>query len=461
MEPFIKPIEGVIRRIATGAYSYFDLWAALMLVLFLLSLGYLVWIIVSNLLRESWKRKWPRSLILILIAVILASLFLFLYFAKQHPPYEFKDVVWLAERNPSAFVVRAIAIRASDGKPGTGQPVKIRVLRRGEGNKVLASIADHMGKNGFLQKELKLKRPVSDRRKLSLQFVYRIYGLTYTANFRFPPVIFKFDTNLANKEIREGKKTSFSGTVVSGRYLPKGSNVWVLLRDDNDNYYLQHPRVYVYGGRWHARKVIAGAGIRSGNLVWVDSSGDKHLNKRVRDENWKGFQQLPKNSVLLATTQLRVVTSRKEKNKTPSSKTPPAPPSPPATITPPPPITPTPSPPSPLNEWQPPAKMPDDGEVVTDKTELWSIAREYGYDNAGGKYAPVLTDGDINYWAERRLTTGEIRIKFKSRGDVIKLAEERGYRIKSPEDISNLAEDLQSSRDLQRIEERLRNEDQP
>jgi hypothetical protein len=90
--------------------------------------------------------------------------------------------------------------------------------------------------------------------------------------------------------------------------LPSDTHVWLLLSDVYGNYYLQNPPVrFINDGTWTATNIRLGQDIDQILAVKVTEEGDKEFQKKVQNQEWGAFQQLPAGSEVIATINIKVL----------------------------------------------------------------------------------------------------------------------------------------------------------
>jgi hypothetical protein len=99
----------------------------------------------------------------------------------------------------------------------------------------------------------------------------------------------------------------------SGTYaVPQGVDlddihVWIILRDDFRNNYLQNPPAeLLLGGKWETSNIRIGSGITRILAVQVTQAGHKVFQEKVENEEWRGFVELPEGSEILAAVDITV-----------------------------------------------------------------------------------------------------------------------------------------------------------
>lgn len=119
---------------------------------------------------------------------------------------------------------------------------------------------------------------------------------------------FKFDSP------QSGAAISVNSVIVCrGTYsLPASVNltdvhVWIVLRDNFRNYYLQNPSVDIQTeGRWETSNVRIGQGITQILAVQVTQAGHRVFVDKVNKSDFKAFVDLPDRSVGLASVDITV-----------------------------------------------------------------------------------------------------------------------------------------------------------
>jgi hypothetical protein len=88
---------------------------------------------------------------------------------------------------------------------------------------------------------------------------------------------------------------------IQGTYTSVGSGlVWVVLRDNFGNYYLQNPPVQFNGDRtWTATNITPGSGVTSIDFVAVTPDGNGTFQRMVSNGDFGAFTQLPQGSLIL------------------------------------------------------------------------------------------------------------------------------------------------------------------
>jgi hypothetical protein len=98
-----------------------------------------------------------------------------------------------------------------------------------------------------------------------------------------------------------------TGITCEGTYsLPAGIaftdvHIWIVLKDDFGNYYLQSPQVELKAeGRWEATNIRPGPGITQIVAIQVTNEGHKIFLQKAEREDWIDFKELPEGSRPLA-----------------------------------------------------------------------------------------------------------------------------------------------------------------
>jgi hypothetical protein len=88
---------------------------------------------------------------------------------------------------------------------------------------------------------------------------------------------------------------------IRGTYSSEGSDrVWVVLEDNQGQYYLQTPPVeFLGGGQWVAHNIRPGQGITQVDFVQVTSDGNSVFQQMVDSGDFGAFNQLPDGSTIL------------------------------------------------------------------------------------------------------------------------------------------------------------------
>lgn len=82
-------------------------------------------------------------------------------------------------------------------------------------------------------------------------------------------------------------------------------HVWVILKDQHGAYFLQHPPVEIGNGEWRSNNIRPSKGIKK--ILWlkVDNQGNQVFSRRAENAEWGRFPTLPKNSVEVASAEMR------------------------------------------------------------------------------------------------------------------------------------------------------------
>jgi hypothetical protein len=119
---------------------------------------------------------------------------------------------------------------------------------------------------------------------------------------------FKFDLPQPGEAIPADSTIDCSGFYS----LPDGADlddmhVWIILRDNFRNNYLQNPPVELLpGGKWGASNVRISHGITRIVAVQVTQVGHKAFQEKVTNNEWGAFLELPEGSEILATVDITV-----------------------------------------------------------------------------------------------------------------------------------------------------------
>lgn len=119
---------------------------------------------------------------------------------------------------------------------------------------------------------------------------------------------FKFDSPQSEETISADSIIDCSGFYS----LPEGTDsanihVWIVLRDDFRNNYLQNPPVeFLPGGKWETSNIRIGLGITRILAVQVTRAGHKTFLEKVRNNEWEAFLELPEASETLAMVDITV-----------------------------------------------------------------------------------------------------------------------------------------------------------
>jgi len=215
---------------------------------------------------------------------------------------------------------------------------------------------------------------------------------------------FEFTKPNVSDTCAEGTQLCAEGTFLGDQATCARWSLWVFAADEYDNYYLQSPAVGLgMDGTWSTDNVRPGEGVSRLELVWVREGAVELVEQAVEDAEWR-FVSLPDDSLVLASQPVVV---------------------------------------------EPPAE-------VSDQDVIWELARETGYANEGGEYAPVFGNDDAGYWAQQLLMEAELRQAFEARAAIVSLAEVEQLRIESTGDLSYWAEQYEAGMSLGEIEAMLR-----
>ena len=122
------------------------------------------------------------------------------------------------------------------------------------------------------------------------------------------PESFKFDSPYSGETISADSIIDCSGTYT----LPEGKDlddiyVWIILRDDFRNNYLQNPPVEFWpDGRWETKNIRIGSGITEILAVQVNRAGHKAFQEKVLSSEWQAFLETPEGSEVLAKVEITV-----------------------------------------------------------------------------------------------------------------------------------------------------------
>ena len=99
---------------------------------------------------------------------------------------------------------------------------------------------------------------------------------------------------------------------IQGSYTSEGSGlVWVVLRDNFGNYYLQNPPVqFNGGGTWTATNITPRSGITTIDFVAVTPDGNGTFQQMVSNGDFGAFTQLPQGSLILRSATIPINTSQ-------------------------------------------------------------------------------------------------------------------------------------------------------
>lgn len=104
-------------------------------------------------------------------------------------------------------------------------------------------------------------------------------------------------------EFPEEGDTLSAGTVIESRgthTLSSDVYVWIVLSDSFGNYYLQNPPIHLReDGSWIGRNIHLGSGIIQIHTVLVTDEGDEEFRRKVSNNEWGSFNQLPNGSHIL------------------------------------------------------------------------------------------------------------------------------------------------------------------
>ena len=119
---------------------------------------------------------------------------------------------------------------------------------------------------------------------------------------------FKFDSPQSGETISADSIIDCSGTYA----LPEGVDlddihIWIILRDDFRNNYLQNPPAELLpGGKWETSNIRIGSGITRILAVQVAQAGHKAFQEKVENNEWQAFLELPEGSEILAIVDITV-----------------------------------------------------------------------------------------------------------------------------------------------------------
>jgi len=99
---------------------------------------------------------------------------------------------------------------------------------------------------------------------------------------------------------------------IQGTYTSEGLGlVWVVLRDNFGNYYLQNPPVqFNGGGTWTATNITPRSGTTSIDFVAVTPDGNGTFQQKVSNGDFGAFTQLPQGSLILSSATIPINTSQ-------------------------------------------------------------------------------------------------------------------------------------------------------
>ncbi|MBK8903651.1 MAG: hypothetical protein IPM53_20885 [Anaerolineaceae bacterium] len=93
--------------------------------------------------------------------------------------------------------------------------------------------------------------------------------------------------------------SSGSYTLLEGQ-KEEDIHIWIILKDDFGNHYLQNPPINLSGEKWEASNVrVKDGGITKMLFVQVTNSGHRAFQKMVSDGNFEAFRELPEGSETL------------------------------------------------------------------------------------------------------------------------------------------------------------------
>jgi len=117
-------------------------------------------------------------------------------------------------------------------------------------------------------------------------------------------VSFSFDEPREGQEYKIGEPLPNKGTY---KNLTPDHYVWLVLRDNLGNYYLQNPPPRLTGdGSWDAT-VRPGENILEICAVLVDEHGEAEFRRKVRENEWGAFERLPRGSRIIGSRRIKVV----------------------------------------------------------------------------------------------------------------------------------------------------------
>ena len=123
---------------------------------------------------------------------------------------------------------------------------------------------------------------------------------TATAIALGPPIGFHVAT-LHDKQVIHDQDIPLT---IQGTYSIEGSGqVWVVLQDSLQQFYLQNPPVQFLGSRqWTVSNVQPKKGITAVDFVYVTADGNTFFQNQVVQGNFKAFLKLPAGSIILQPT---------------------------------------------------------------------------------------------------------------------------------------------------------------
>ena len=116
------------------------------------------------------------------------------------------------------------------------------------------------------------------------------------------PESFKFDSPQSGETIPADSIIDCSGTyaLIEGADLDD-IHIWIILRDDFRNNYLQNPPAELLpDGRWEASNIRISLGITEILAVQVTRAGHKAFQEKVQKNEWQAFLETPEGSEILA-----------------------------------------------------------------------------------------------------------------------------------------------------------------
>lgn len=108
--------------------------------------------------------------------------------------------------------------------------------------------------------------------------------------------------------INPGDSFSYKfGTPLSARgttSLSDNDTVWVIVADQTERYYLQHPPVIIRSGTWIATQIFPLKGIKRIIFARPDAEGNQFFLRKVEHDEWGKFNTMPSGTTEIAFVQL-------------------------------------------------------------------------------------------------------------------------------------------------------------